>query len=576
MSFSNQYTNSWAICIGINAYANLGTLQTACSDAEEFSKLLINKFSFPPKNVKLILNSSATKNNILHEYLSLCEQTQLDDRVIFFFAGHGHTLTGHRGEVGFLLPQDATRDDISTYIRWDELTKGSELIPAKHMLFILDACFSGLAFLRSTVKGNSRFMMDMITRYSRQAISSGKANQSVSDGDGPIPNHSIFTGHLLNGLNGAAEDNLKILSANNLMAYVHNIVANDPNSYQTPHFGTIAGDGDMILKHPIVENLDDKFSEDILYDSRILVSTIQSDELLFLDRIKLYLSEEKYKIKLDDVVIDELKVFIQSFNEGEFPNRDGAEDEEYLVNTLNQIANKSKKLQTLLMLIAYYGTDFQKALIPRIFSKLSDEICIKKTQILYTELRWYLIIWLMYSVGIILHYRKDYSTLIKVLKTEVPNFSQTPGFNNLINSYSSAFNSIEYYKIFKKIKVHERHFTPISEYIFKQLQPVLEDYFLLGYEYEILFDKYEILMALQQIAELDGEKDYLFAPVGRFGWKYRESPYTKDPYKQFIELIKSEGIESKIIKTGFFNGNLGRFNYSDEKLRQLMTNLGWR
>ena len=201
-------------------------------------------------SVKILIDKQATRKQILKTYLELSEKTDVNDRVIFFFAGHGHTITGNRGEVGYLIPYDATQNDISSMIRWDEITKNSELVPAKHILFLLDSCFSGLAITRSMSSGNMRFVKDMLQRYSRQALAAGKANQPVSDGNGPIPNHSVFTGHLLNGLKGEAKSFKEILSANGLMHYVYQKVANDSNSYQTPHYGFVDGDGDFIFQFP--------------------------------------------------------------------------------------------------------------------------------------------------------------------------------------------------------------------------------------------------------------------------------------------------------------------------------------
>jgi hypothetical protein len=36
---------------------------------------------------------------------------------------------------------------LSGLIRWDELTRNADLITAKHMLFVMDACYGGLALM---------------------------------------------------------------------------------------------------------------------------------------------------------------------------------------------------------------------------------------------------------------------------------------------------------------------------------------------------------------------------------------------------------------------------------------------
>src|SRR5439155_10124504 len=112
---------------------------------------------------------------------------------------------------------------------WDDLTRNSELIRAKHMLFVMDACYGGLALTRNTQPGSARFLKDMMLRYSRQVLTAGKANEVVADSGGPLPAHSVFTGHLIEGLRGKATAANGVITANGLMAYVYQSVANDQN-----------------------------------------------------------------------------------------------------------------------------------------------------------------------------------------------------------------------------------------------------------------------------------------------------------------------------------------------------------
>ena len=57
-------------------------------------------------------------------------------------------------------------------------------------------------------------------RYSRQVITAGKADEVVSDSGGPLPNNSVFTAQLPEGMRGKAATEQGIITANGLMAYV--------------------------------------------------------------------------------------------------------------------------------------------------------------------------------------------------------------------------------------------------------------------------------------------------------------------------------------------------------------------
>src|SRR5438270_615909 len=92
------------------------------------------------------------------------EAASEDDRVFVFFAGHGCTRTGRRGEVGYLVPVDGIPDDVSSLVRWDDLTRNADWVPAKHASFVMDACYGGLAVTRAMAPGASRFLKDMLRR----------------------------------------------------------------------------------------------------------------------------------------------------------------------------------------------------------------------------------------------------------------------------------------------------------------------------------------------------------------------------------------------------------------------------
>jgi hypothetical protein len=95
----------------------------------------------------------------------------------------------------------------------------------------------------------------MLQRYSRQVLTAGKADEVVADAGGPIPNHSVFTDHFIQGLQGKAATGDGVITANGVMAYVYDRVAKDLHSQQTPHYGFLDGDGDFIFKAPSLNEL---------------------------------------------------------------------------------------------------------------------------------------------------------------------------------------------------------------------------------------------------------------------------------------------------------------------------------
>jgi len=249
--YKPYYSGSWALVVGINQYQHARPLSYARQDAEDVAAAL-SDLGFPQDGIQLITDADASKARIQQSYLDYIEVAgSPDDRIVVFFAGHGVTRPGHYGPVGYLVPVDGDPDEPASLIRLNDFTRDADLIPAKHMLFIFDACFSGLVLndRRAAQPGAERFIWDMLRRMSRQAIAAGKGDQEVADGGGPDGKNSIFTGYLLEALSGKATPG-GTLTANGVMQYVYERVGQDPRTTQTPNYGHIDGDGDLILSGP--------------------------------------------------------------------------------------------------------------------------------------------------------------------------------------------------------------------------------------------------------------------------------------------------------------------------------------
>ncbi len=252
-----SYTGSHALIIGIDKYQNMQPLSHAVSDARGFRNVLVDEFNFPAENVRELFDYDATLMSIRQAFYSLAQDaTNLDDRLIVFFAGHGETKPGVRREFGYLCPTDAHPTCTETLLGWDELITNVDQIKAKHVLFIMDACFSGLALHRSAGAGAARYIKDLVKRPSVQVITAGKADQKVADSGGPISGHSLFTGHLITGLQGEAKTDLGLITASGVMHYVFSRVGGDAKSNQTPHYGQVVGDGDFVFNDELLKQFE--------------------------------------------------------------------------------------------------------------------------------------------------------------------------------------------------------------------------------------------------------------------------------------------------------------------------------
>jgi hypothetical protein len=172
---------------------------------------------------------------------TLHEKVGENDRVVIFFAGHGGTYTSDGRANGYIVPVDGDASYASN-IQMDELrTSALRLDKAKHILFIMDACYGGLlaATRGSKVENNHPHYLEEITkRKARQVLTAGGADQQVADG-GP-GGHSHFTYHLLRALKDAQGDlnGDSYITFAELVAYLLPVA---DTFQQTPTYSTLAG-----------------------------------------------------------------------------------------------------------------------------------------------------------------------------------------------------------------------------------------------------------------------------------------------------------------------------------------------
>ena len=198
-----RYETSHALIIGIDKYRYDTPLGYSFSDATAVSDVLRDRFGFRSENIAILLDDNATRDRINEAIARTAEtSTHPDDRLFVFFAGHGMTFSSSVNEVGYLVPVDGDCNNRPSLIRWDSFLREADFAQAKHKLFVMDACYSGLAFSRALQAGASRFLKDILTRKCVQVLTAGKADQTVSDSGGPRSSHSVFTGHLLDALEG--------------------------------------------------------------------------------------------------------------------------------------------------------------------------------------------------------------------------------------------------------------------------------------------------------------------------------------------------------------------------------------
>jgi hypothetical protein len=134
------FATSHAFIVGIDDYQHVSPLHTAVNDARAIAHKLADLHGYtvhPP-----LLN--ATHQDL---FKLLTEQiprlVQADDRILFYFAGHGIALDSEEGPNGYLVATNTQPGQEQTLIAMNDLHDALTTLPCRHGLLILDCCFSG-------------------------------------------------------------------------------------------------------------------------------------------------------------------------------------------------------------------------------------------------------------------------------------------------------------------------------------------------------------------------------------------------------------------------------------------------
>ncbi|MFH1673388.1 MAG: caspase family protein [Pseudomonadota bacterium] len=256
------YNKSYAVVIGVDQYINLPfdkQLSYAVRDARGVAEILKKNFKFD--KIITLYNREATKANIMKVLSGDLSKISEEDSVFVFWAGHGYTEKTSYGDLGYLLPFDGTFEDAELYknismtMIKDDISKR---IPAKHIFYVMDSCYSGLLVAkrgasRKTAR-NFDYLKEITKEKVRQVLTAGSKDQEVLDG-GP-KGHSVFTGRLIDVL----ENTDDFITATELSTMVKEKVFSDAGARghtQTPKHGELFGMGDYVFVPSLERKVED-------------------------------------------------------------------------------------------------------------------------------------------------------------------------------------------------------------------------------------------------------------------------------------------------------------------------------
>jgi hypothetical protein len=249
------------LSVGVSEYIGGGfnSLKKCDTDAEQILHSFQDIKQLNVDASRSVLINSSTKERppmrgiILAHLNKLAAEAEPEDRILFYFSGHGHRIYGL--DDNFLVPSDVYSDtDPAAMISMKQVREILNSSEAKQKLVVLDACNSGpihLGAKNQAAKYSNKFFANALANTKGFAVISSSAADEKSYVDSPNPKLSLFTHYLIRGLTGEPDalDQERILTVGSLYAYVSAEVKRRGRTYhvtQTPSLHT-SSTGPIVL-----------------------------------------------------------------------------------------------------------------------------------------------------------------------------------------------------------------------------------------------------------------------------------------------------------------------------------------
>jgi hypothetical protein len=223
----------YALIIGNNDYEKLEDLDNAVNDAKDLEKVLREKYGF---ETTLLLNQKSDETE--DAIIDFTQNREKNDNILIYYAGHGQLVK--KQKRGYWLPTDSGPKQDSKWLSNNIIKDLIGSSDAKHILLIVDSCFSGSLMRGSgenkSVEKLTQNRLDLFKRLKTRLVITSGGNELVADGIGTSKN-SVFAEPLIRTL----KNNNNVIRSIELFQKVQYYV--DNNAEQHPNYSMIHGTG---------------------------------------------------------------------------------------------------------------------------------------------------------------------------------------------------------------------------------------------------------------------------------------------------------------------------------------------
>jgi uncharacterized caspase-like protein len=177
---AQPFGRSVAFLVGVSRYQNLSPqLPSVRNDIIQMRDLLLNQAGF---DEVYVAEDDIVNRDLVEHYIKgiIPGETSKNDRLLFYYSGHGGD---DQGDSGYMLFGKAQRGEFwgPQVLEVNALSTWSSELKIQHALFIVDSCSSGLAFTaKSAPDGTDNLLLQTLGgNGSRTVLTAGTADEAA-------------------------------------------------------------------------------------------------------------------------------------------------------------------------------------------------------------------------------------------------------------------------------------------------------------------------------------------------------------------------------------------------------------